>query len=64
LEAEARADDARRLEQDCINKFNEAERLLNEVLAKGGDGGKGSVWFLERDLAEVRKYLPKSKQNK
>jgi len=43
-------------------KFADAEAILQEAMAKGGDGGKGSLWWIERELEEVRKYLPKRKQ--
>jgi len=43
-------------------KFAEAEAIFQEAVAKGGEGGKGALWWIEKELAEVRKYLPKKKQ--
>jgi len=42
-------------------KFNEAERFLEEIRMRGG-GGEGTLWWIDRELQEVKKYLPKRKQ--
>ncbi len=37
--------------------FDAAEKYLNEVKNKAGSS-KGSMWWIERDLQEARKYMP------
>jgi len=41
--------------------FDEAVAELEEAKKKAGDS-KGSLWWLQRELTEAKKYLPKSKQ--
>ena len=41
----------------------EAEAYLEEVKSKSGNG-QGSVWWLQRELEEKKKYMPKSKGGK
>jgi len=31
-------------------------------MLKGGEGGRGALWWIERELSEAKKYLPKRKQ--
>jgi len=38
----------------------EAQTAIDELKKKGGVA-QGSVWFLEREMVEARKYLPQSK---
>jgi len=28
----------------------------------GGEGGKGALWWIERELSEAKKYMPKRRQ--
>jgi len=42
-------------------RMQEAEDYLREVKRKGGVAF-GGIWWMERELAEAKKYLPKSKQ--
>jgi len=39
----------------------EAENSLEELKKQGGTA-KGSIWWMEREVKEAKKYLPKSKQ--
>jgi len=41
--------------------MEEAENYLKEVKKKGGVA-LGSIWWLERELTEAKKYLPQRKQ--
>ena len=40
---------------DAEAAFEKAENYLKEV---GTKVGQGSLWWLERDLEEAKKYLP------
>eukprot|EP00013_Stygamoeba_regulata_P019895 CAMPEP_0177661030 /NCGR_PEP_ID=MMETSP0447-20121125/18409_1 /TAXON_ID=0 /ORGANISM="Stygamoeba regulata, Strain BSH-02190019" /LENGTH=347 /DNA_ID=CAMNT_0019166241 /DNA_START=46 /DNA_END=1089 /DNA_ORIENTATION=- len=54
----------RQLEQayaDLENKMEEARQELEAVKAKPG-GGKGAIWWMERELFEADKRLPQAKQ--
>jgi len=42
-------------------KFAEASDYLVEISKKGGDAS-GDIWWLEREMTEKKKYMPKSKQ--
>jgi len=42
-------------------KMQEAQDFLEEVKRKGGVAG-GAIWWMERELIEAKKYLPRSKQ--
>eukprot|EP01122_Echinamoeba_exundans_P013663 TRINITY_DN5_c0_g1_i3.p1 TRINITY_DN5_c0_g1~~TRINITY_DN5_c0_g1_i3.p1 ORF type:complete len:298 (+),score=93.82 TRINITY_DN5_c0_g1_i3:51-944(+) len=48
---------------EAEKKFAEAKSYLDEVSSKGGSG-QGSVWWLQRELEEKKKYMPKSKGGK
>lgn len=39
-----------------------AQDYLDEIAAKSGSGGKGALWWLQRELDEKKKYLPKRMQ--
>jgi hypothetical protein len=39
--------------------FAAAQTYLEDVKAKGGDIAKGKIWWLERELAERKKFMPK-----
>jgi len=43
------------------HKFEEAHQYL-EMLKTTVGGGQGSIWWMERELEEAKKYLPKRKQ--
>jgi len=54
----------RRLEvavKETETKMQEAQDFLEEVKKKGGISF-GAIWWMERELVEAKKYLPKSKQ--
>ena len=62
--AAAAADQARRVEalvQETEQKYKEAVDYLEEVKRKGGVA-HGAIWWMERELKEAQKYLPKKKQ--
>ncbi|MDP2436356.1 MAG: hypothetical protein Q8P67_11470, partial [archaeon] len=40
--------------------LEEAEAYLAEVSRNAG-GGRGAIWWMERELHEQRKYLPSSR---
>ena len=41
--------------------FKDAEAVLEEVKAKNSGSGEGNLWYIDRELEEARKYLPRSK---
>jgi len=43
-------------------RFDDAQKYLDEVKAKGGGSAQGSLWWIQREITEAKKYLPKSKQ--
>jgi len=47
--------------KEAEHKFQEAQNYLEEVRSKGGSS-EGDLWYLQRELTEAKKYLPKSKQ--
>jgi len=54
----------RELEQSYVTleqKMAEAQEELDKVKSKPG-GGKGAIWWLQRELFEVDKRLPNAKQ--
>jgi len=58
--AREKAAEARQKAVECEDALNAAERYLEEVKSRPG-GGQGAIWWIERELAEVRKYLPPRK---
>jgi len=55
---------ARQVEADTLDaqkKFQEAQDYLEEVKKKGGVC-YGDLWWIDREIKEAKKYLPKSKQ--
>jgi len=60
-EAERKAEEARERMAEAEQAFKAAEAYLEELKSNPG-GGQGALWWLERDLAEARKYLPKRRQ--
>jgi hypothetical protein len=58
--AEAAAEDARASAAEMENKFAEAESQLSALAAvSGGSSGQGAIWWMERELAEAKKYAPR-----
>jgi len=47
--------------QAAQQAFDQASAYLAEVKSRGGAGSNGSLWWMERELTEQRKYLPSSR---
>jgi len=45
---------------ECQTRFTAAEKYLEEQKAKGTGKTEGTFWWLDRELAEKKKYMPKS----
>eukprot|EP00013_Stygamoeba_regulata_P022984 CAMPEP_0177645250 /NCGR_PEP_ID=MMETSP0447-20121125/9149_1 /TAXON_ID=0 /ORGANISM="Stygamoeba regulata, Strain BSH-02190019" /LENGTH=308 /DNA_ID=CAMNT_0019147721 /DNA_START=15 /DNA_END=941 /DNA_ORIENTATION=+ len=58
--AEAAREAAEAAVVDAQNKVAEAEAYLEELKMQGGSG-EGSIWWMERELFEKKKYMPTSK---
>ena len=41
--------------------FQDAEQVLQEVKAKNSGSGEGQIYYIDRELEEAKKFLPKSK---
>ena len=41
--------------------FAEAERILEDVKKNNSGSGEGNLWYIDRELEEKKKFLPKSK---
>jgi len=52
--------DAEAAEADAHKKMREAIDYLQDVQSRGGDA-HGAIWWMQRELEEKRKYMPKSK---
>jgi len=59
--AEAQARQVEAFVRETEQKYQEAVQALEEVKKKGGVA-HGSVWWMERDMKEMQRYLPKRKQ--
>jgi len=46
---------------DCEKRFKEAQEFLEEMKKKAG-APQGALWWMQREVTEARKYMPKSKQ--
>jgi len=46
--------------QECSKRLAEAEAFLHSVIAKGSGPALGTLWWIERELREKKKYLPSS----
>jgi len=57
-ESERAAEAAEQAVEDARNKVAEAEAYLEEAKKKNPEG---SIWWLSRELAEAKKFMPKSK---
>jgi len=60
-EAERKAEEARQRADEAEQAFRDAEAYLEDLKSKPG-GGLGAIWWIERDIEELRKYLPKRRQ--
>jgi len=60
--AEAQAKHVEASVRETEARYQEAVEALEEVKKKGGVA-YGSIWFMEREMKEMQKYLPKRKQN-
>jgi hypothetical protein len=60
-ESEEKAVTVEKAMKEAEERLQEAEKLLEEVKAKSGTPF-GSIWWMERELKEAQKYLPKRKQ--
>jgi len=47
--------------REAEGKFDDAQRYLEEIRSRTG-GGEGALWWLDRELKEAKKYLPKRRQ--
>ncbi len=47
--------------REAEEAFADAESKLKELLAKPTGTGQGADWWLQREFAEAKKYMPKSK---
>jgi len=45
---------------ECQEKLQKAEKYLEEQKAKGTGKTEGTFWWLDRQLAEKKKFMPKS----
>jgi len=61
LQAQKSAEEAREKAQEAENMCADAERFLEEVRSRPG-GGQGALWWIDRELQEVKKFLPKRRQ--
>jgi len=61
IEAEKRAEEARQAAAEAEHLCSEAENYLEELKSRPG-GGQGAIWWIDRELQEVKKYLPRRKQ--
>jgi len=63
-EAAIKAEETRRIADlrllEAEKKFDDAEKFMEEVRSRPG-GGQGALWWIERELAEARKWLPPRK---
>jgi hypothetical protein len=63
-EAAAKAETDRIAAEEAVQKTQErmaaAEKYLEEQKAKGTGKTEGTFWWLDRELAEKKKYMPKS----
>lgn len=48
--------------QEAEAAVQAAEDYLKEVRNKGGSGGQATMWWMERELEEAKKYLPSRRQ--
>lgn len=58
-DAERAANEAKRQFEEMEENFAAAQRYLDEVRSRPGNF-QGSLWWIDRDLQEARKFMPKS----
>jgi len=61
LQAEAARRESDEKVEECYVKLQEAEAKLHEVMSQPSVP-QGQIWWLEHELDEAKKYLPKRKQ--
>jgi len=61
IEAQNAENEARLRANEMEEKFAEAQRMLEEVMAKPGNF-QGALWWIQRELTEAKKYMPKKRQ--
>jgi len=59
--AEAQARQVEEAVRDTETRYQEAVNFLEEVKRKGGVA-YGSIWWMEREMKEMQKYLPQKRQ--
>lgn len=59
--ADAAAEATEKSVQEAMEALNEAEKSLESLKASLNTGGKGTLWLMERDLEEKKKYMPAAK---
>jgi len=62
-EAERQAQQVEAAVRDTEERYREAQEYLESVKQKGGVA-HGSIWWMEREMKEMQKYLPQKKQQK
>jgi len=60
-DAEEKEKESEKAAQIANAKFQEAVNFLEEIRSRPGSS-KGTIWYMNRELTEKKKYLPKSKQ--
>jgi hypothetical protein len=60
VEAEATAKQLEIASRQAEEKRDDALKFLEKVKASGA--GAGQVWWMQREMYEKQKYLPKAKQ--
>jgi len=62
--ATKKAEKARKAAEDAAEaaakKLQEAEEYLNEVKARAGGETRGTYWWLDREIQERKKFMPKT----
>jgi len=43
---------------ECAKRLADAETYLQKVMAQGTGPALGSLWWIDRELREKKKYLP------
>ena len=65
--AAVEASAAAKVAEDAIppaeKAFKEAEEVLDEVKSENVGTGEGNIWYIDRELEEAKRFLPKSKFN-
>jgi len=61
--ARAAADEAAQLASNDLAAaeaaFQEAEDYMNDLKANSGSGGQGSLWWIDRELQEAKRFMPR-----